>query len=395
MNIIIAGAGIGGLTAGLCLLKSGHQVRILEQSANFANSGAGIQCGANALHVLDYLQLLEPIQACAVSPLRAEFRNYQTGKALHHITYGAEYQRAHHLPYLHLHRADCQQILRQAFAQRSPASLNLASKVISYNETADSVTVKLDTGEQLECDLLIGADGIKSTLRQQLVQQLNQQSNHTRAKFTGNVAWRGLVPSERLPADFMPTIVSNFVGQGKHMVIYYVRNKTLVNFVGVVENPHWQDDSWVVNAPWQQLKKDFAGWHPTVQAVIDHVDKEQCYRWALYHHQPLPQWHSHRVALLGDAAHASLPFMAAGAAMAIEDARILQRAIDQSNKLSQALTCYQRNRQQRTKKVQNHSIAAGKLYHLKRFQTLAFKALKLTQPNEFLANYNANSIKLN
>jgi salicylate hydroxylase len=391
MKILVAGAGIGGLTAALCLHKTGHQVQLLEQAAEFSEVGAGIQCGANAIRVLDYLGLKDQIEAIAVDPLRADFREHKTGAVLHSLPFGQDYAQRHGAPYLHVHRADLHRILSNAFNARAASAVTFNATVASYNEQDDKVTVQTEDGRQFEGDCLVAADGVKSVIRDQLI-------GHREPVFTGNIAWRGVVPADRLPADFMEKTVSNFVGPNKHMVIYYLRQQQLVNFVGVVESDYWAQDSWTQKAPWQELKNDFAGWHPAVQAVIDAVDKDECYRWALHNHQSFSHWSSARVTLLGDAAHATLPFMASGAAMAIEDGRILQRSLDQVSNVEQGLKLYQRNRLARTAKVQAMSMQMGRLYHIKKPFLLrwAFKALSLLpgKKDQFLPNYDANTVTI-
>lgn len=391
MNILISGAGIGGLSAALCLLKSGHSVRIFEQATAFNNIGAGIQCGANTLRVFDYLGLLNEIEALSVEPERAEFRDYKTGDVLYQIPFGKHYRQLYQAPYLHIHRADLHQILRKAFLQLAPHGLEMNARVIQVDETPSNVSITLADQRTMTGECLIASDGIKSSIRSQLFEQ-------SPARFTGNVAWRGVLPAERLPKNFMDTIVSNFVGPDKHMVIYYLRKQQLINFVGVVENSVWTDDSWVSKSPWEELKSDFSGWHQSVQTMIEAMDKDQCFRWALYDHAPLNNWSTKRTSLLGDAAHATLPFMASGAAMAIEDARILQRSLDQAKNVTEGLLLYQRNRFNRTAKVQSTSKQAGKLYHIKNrlLQKAAFKALSLrsNSANAFLPGYDANTIKL-
>ena len=403
MNIVIIGAGIGGLTAALCLERAGHEVHIFERAPEFLDVGAGIQCGANALCVMRYLGLLDELRSLGVSPKGVEFRDYQSGKALYSMTLGESYENQYGAPYLHLHRSDLHRVLLQAFLDKCPDGLTLNAGVESYCEATESVKILLSNGTHYETQLLVGADGINSVVRKQLL-------GNRPAKFTGNVAWRGIVPVERLPEGWMDTVVSNFVGPNKHMVLYYLRQKRLANFVGVVENKQWTDSSWSAKAPWQELRDDFKGWHSVVNDIIDALDKDNCYRWALYDHQPLSNWSSKRVTLLGDAAHAALPFMAAGAAMAIEDGRILQRAIDQASHqslnqakpsdadLAEGLQLYQRNRFERTSKIQATSARVGRLYHFKNslMRKAAFTALKTfgAQQQAYLPDYDANTVKL-
>lgn len=391
MKVIIAGAGIGGLTAALCLTKSGHQVHLVERAAEFQEIGAGIQCGANALCVMQYLGVLDQLTRLGVSPKRVEFRDYQSGSRLHTMALGQPYKDKYGAPYLHLHRADLHGVLLDVFKQTNLNRMTLGASVESYNEESNSVQVILSNGQQLGADLLIGADGINSVVRTQML-------GESPAKFTGNVAWRGVVPVERLPSDWMDTVVSNFVGPNKHMVMYYLRQKRLANFVGVVENKTWTNNSWSAKAPWEELNNDFKEWHPKVRSIVDAVDKDSCYRWALYDHSPFHSWSSARVTLLGDAAHSTLPFMASGAAMAIEDARILQRAIDQASSTADGLQLYQRNRLGRTTKIQTTSARAGNLYHFKSslMRKAAFTAVKIlgARQEAYLPDYDANTVKL-
>jgi len=394
MRILIAGAGIGGLTAALCLQQAGHEVQIFEQSSEFREIGAGIQCGANALRVMDHLGLLQRLQETAVAPERVEFCDHLSGAVLYTAPLGQEYKQEYGAPYLHIHRPDLIAVLVDAFKQRNSGSdtaLHMSAQCSHFAEEPAKVVLHLQDGRHFEGDVLIAADGIKSALRQQIL-------GETKPHYTSNVAWRGVVPVENLPDNFMPKITANFVGPNKHMVIYYLRNQRLVNFVGVVESEHSDETSWVNRAPWQELADDFAGWHPTVQAVIDAVDKEQCFRWALYDHPAYRNWSTARVSLLGDAAHATLPFMASGAAMAIEDGRVLQRALDQTDKVEQGLALYQSNRFARTAEIQRSSRHFAKLYHINNrlAQKLAFKALKSIgrRKERFLPDYDANTVEL-
>ncbi|MBT8115509.1 MAG: FAD-dependent monooxygenase [Arenicella sp.] len=391
MKILIAGGGIGGLTAALCLQKSGHDVSVFEESSAFAEMGAGLQCGANALRVMDYLGLLGKIEKVSVAPQRLEFRDGFSGKPLYTTQLGEEYRERYGVPYLHVHRAHLHRVLEQALRHDSDGQLIMNARVKAYQQSAGSVEIKLADGRTFTGDCLIGADGVKSKLRHQLL-------GDTTPHFTGNVAWRGVVPADRLPDDFMDTIASNFMGPRKHMVIHYLHKRRQVNFVGVVENSDWREYSWVSKAPWRELKDDYKGWHPTVQAVIDAVDKERCYRWALHNHRPFENWSSERVTLLGDAAHSTLPYMASGAAMAIEDARILQRALDQAGEITAGFQLYQRNRFARTARIQKLSTRMGSLYHITNplLLKLAFKSLQLVpgKRESFLPEYDANTVRL-
>lgn len=405
MKVLISGAGIGGLTAALCFEKAGHEVQVFERSQALSEIGGGIQCGANALKVLDYLGLLPALKQVAVAPERVDFRDSKTGSTLYSSVWGASYQTKYGAPYWHLHRADLQACLLRALR----TDINLGSAVERYIESPDGISIELADGRVFNGDCLVGADGIKSAVREQLFNNdstnLTTGAKNALPKFTGRVAWRGVVPVERLPADFMQKIASNFMGQGKHMVVYYVRQEQLVNFVGVVPQVGFMSDadsrygrSWVEKAPWTDLKADFEGWHPSVQALINAVDKDRCYRWALHDHRPFDNWSSERVTLLGDAAHSTLPYMASGAAMAIEDGRVLQRALDQADSVAGGLQLYQRNRLARTAKIQTMSAHFGKLYHIQNsvMLKLAFNVLHSVGKRKegLLPSYDANTVHL-
>ena len=390
LKIIIVGAGIGGLTAALCLARSGHHVCLLEQAAEFKEVGAGIQCGANALHVFEHLDLLQTLKPLAVAPQRVEFKDYKTGRVLYEMPLGANYESRFHHPYWNLHRADLVSTLVSEVQLSERIDLHLNTEFRSYCESGQGIKVDTSQG-QFEAQLLIGADGIRSKIRRQM------QAEYT-PRFTGNVAWRAIIAVDKLPQNWMPTIVSNFAGPKKHAVLYYLRAKQLVNLVAVVENSKWHDDSWMASAPIDELRDDFSGWHKTVGTFIDAIESTSCYRWALHDHLPLKSWTDSAVVLIGDAAHASLPFMAAGGAMAIEDARVLDRALLANNNIQDALKCYQATRLPRTSKIQSLSRKAGAVYHFRNrlIRQAAFTGMRvMAKKNEsLLPSYNANTVKL-
>lgn len=391
MKILIAGAGLGGLTAALCLQQSGHDVDVFEQSPKLAEIGAGIQLSANAVKVIQHLGLQSELEKVAVLPESIDIRLFASGESLHRVQLGKYYCNQHGAPYYHVHRADIHRILAKAFLALKPNGIHLGKAATGFSEKDDGVALKTNDGSILHGDLLIGADGIRSAIRKQI-------TGDTPCNWTGNVAWRGTVPSSRLPKGFMDKVVSNFIGPGKHAVIYYLRNQELVNFVGVVANEHWKEEGWTIKSPWEELKSDYHGWHETVQMVIDAMDRDQCFRWALFNRLPIDNWSTQHVTLLGDSAHATLPFMASGAAMAIEDARVLDRALTQSSSVAAGLQLYQNNRLARTRRVQETSTMLGELYHLPNEQEFrnVFSNTKPedTRLEDWLADYDPNTVVL-
>ena len=206
-------------------------------------------------------------------------------------------------------------------------------------------------------DMLIGADGLKSVVRRQIF-------GDAPATYTGDVAWRVIVPIERLPKDFLEPVMTVFMGPGGHAVCYYVRGGALINFVGIVETDKPSEESWTVKLPWEELKADYRGWHPIIQTVIDAADRDQCFQWSLHNRPPIYNWSTTRVTLLGDSAHPTLPYLAQGAVMAIEDGAVLARALGMRDDIADALQLYQRNRVDRTAKIVTQSSENRRLFHL-------------------------------
>ena len=356
---LIAGGGIGGLAAAGLLLQAGHEVEVFEQAPELGEVGAGIQVSANAAHVLRHLGVLEALETISVRPLRTEFRLHDTAEVVSEIALGDSHEDRFGAPYLHVYRPDILRVLEERVREQSPASIHLNKTLECYEEDDQGVTAHFADGTTARGDVLIGADGIKSAVRAQM-------HGNEPANFTGNVAWRVMVPAEKLPHDFQPPIFVNWMGPDKHMVVYWVNGGKLLNFVGCVEKPEWIQEGWAIKAPWEDLKADFAGFHPDVQTMIDAADRDKCFCWALNNRPRLAFWSTGRVTLLGDSAHPTLPYMAQGAVMAIEDAAVLMRSFDEFDDLASALKAYELARIERTARIVNESTEHARLFH---FQT--------------------------
>ncbi|MEY3017998.1 MAG: hypothetical protein RL336_1133 [Pseudomonadota bacterium] len=393
-KILIAGAGIGGLAAAIALAQRGFKPVVIERATELEEVGAGIQLSANACHVLKSLDVLPLIKDSAVAPKRIEFRHYRSGEQLFSAPLGLIHRFAFGSPYFHIHRADLQQALAERLHQLAPNALQLGTQIETVSAGADSVDVCCVDRSQYHGRLLIGADGVRSSVRQQCFPSASQP------EWTGNYAWRALIPSSLLGEHFMPKQATVFVGPGRHMVLYYVRGGRWLNVVGVVENDQPSDlDSWSAKAPWLALQRDFQGWHSMVERVVNAVDKEQCYRWDLYRRSPMQTWHDGRVVLLGDAAHATLPFIAQGAALALEDAVVLARCLDKYADLDKALTRFELARMSRCHNIQARADHNMALYHGDESQLLSHFTAQMRAPSHYnfmagVYRYKANNITI-
>lgn len=368
-RMLIAGGGIGGLTAALCLAKAGFEVALFEQAAEFGEIGAGIQLSPNCTRVLHHLGLEPALRACAFLPEGTEFRAWKSGKVIGASALGKTVRDRYGFPYYHIHRGDLLRVLVEAAEGSSAIELNTASEVRGFEQhgrvriaVGGVGGIASDAGGTPssavhEGDALIGADGIHSAVRAQLF-------GDAAPRFTGNVAWRALVPAERLPAGLVRPMSTAWWGPHKHFVHYYLRSGTLVNCVCVVEKTGWEVESWTERGDFEELKRDFAGWHEDIQTLIDNTDRNSLYKWALHDRPPLPLWGKGAVTLLGDACHPTLPFMAQGAAMAIEDAAVLAGCLTTDDAVTAGLKRYEDLRRARTAKIQNGSRRNAKLFHL-------------------------------
>ncbi len=354
-TIIVAGAGLGGLTLALCLARAGFSVTVLEQENALGEVGAGVQISANGARVLYHLGLAEALQAVAFKPERGEMRHWQSGETLSSRPLGQASEAAFGFPYFHLHRADFHAVLADALAAVAPGSVHLGAKVTGFSQSGAGVTVTTEAGESVSGDVLVGCDGIHSAIRTQLF-------GPDAPRFTGCVAWRAIVPVGALPPGHVRPVSSNWIGRGGHFVHYYVRRGELVNCVGIIEQDEWQAESWSSEGAMAGFLDDFKDWHEDVQILMRQA--ESCYRWGLFDRDPMPEWSQGRVTLLGDACHPMLPFMAQGAVMAIEDANTLAQCLaSAAAAYPSALQRYEYLRRERTATVQQMSRDNIQFFH--------------------------------
>jgi salicylate hydroxylase len=353
-RILISGAGIGGLTAALALLQRGFDVDIYEQTATLGEIGAGFQVGANGAHVLFSLGLEEQLKAVYATPAGKEVRLWNTGQSWKLFDLGETSVERYGYPYFMIHRADMHAILVDAVRALKPDAIHLNKPVVGCEQTATNATLKFADGGTATGDVVIGADGVHSVLRDVLF-------GGSQPTFTGCVAWRGLIPVERLPEHLRRPVGVNWIGPGGHIVHYLLRRGELFNFVAVVERDDWTVESWTERGSAEECARDFAGWNEDVQTIIGQLDAP--YKWALLGREPMKSWSVGRITLMGDACHPTLPFLAQGAGMAMEDGLILARCLEQFADVETALKRYEAARIDRTSRVVRGSAENGKRFH--------------------------------
>lgn len=352
-RILIAGAGIGGLALAGLLAQRGLEVLVCEQSTSLGEVGAGVQVSPNAVKVLRALGLEDALQACSFEPEYFSGWDWKSGRALYKTPIRQVYEERYGAPYFHVHRADLHRLL----ASKLPESaVRLRARIATLRQEGGKVEVILANGERLEAHVLVGADGIHSAVRRALFGDMP-------ARFTGNMCWRGLVATDDLPAGLVPPTASNWLGPHGHVVHYYLRGGAIVNFVAVRETDQWSEESWTSPSSKAELMSAFAGWHPRLLALFERSG--DLFKWGLFDRDPLPAWSRDRVTLLGDAAHPMLPFLAQGAAQAMEDAYALAAWLElRADDPLQALRGYESERRERTARIQLGARARGRSTHL-------------------------------
>jgi salicylate hydroxylase len=355
MNVLIVGGGIGGLTTALCLAKRGIEVQVFEQAPEFGEVGAGLQVSPNSSRVLLSLGLRDALERVAFLPEGIEMRDWRSGRVLSSSPLGDAAEEKYGAPYYHVHRADLLAMLVEAACNDPSITLHTNSRIDHFEQHPASVVI-VNHGERYEGDLLVGADGIHSSVREMLF-------GDSPPTFTGNVAWRGLVPAERASDLGIQPNATAWWGPGRHFVHYYVRAGDLVNCICVVEKEGWEVESWTESGDIGELQREFESWHPSVTRLISAMDPGACFKWALFDRPPLPAWSKGRVTLLGDACHPTLPFMAQGAAMAIEDAAVLAGRL-RPEAIERSLAEYEGVRKPRTTSIQQGSRRNARVFHL-------------------------------
>jgi salicylate hydroxylase len=352
-RVAIVGGGIGGLTAAVALHRRGIEVEVFEQAAQIGEIGAGLALTPNAIKAYRALALEAEVAAIGFEADYQVLRSWNTGSVISRVPRKGAYTREFGAPYLTLHRADLVDVLRQQLPDRV---FHLGTRCIEVETSDKFARARFADGNESEADIVIGADGIRSVVRRSLF-------GPEAPRFTGCVCWRGLVPLDAFPAGVVSRDGTMYMGPRSHVIYYLVRGGELVNFVAHVESDAWAGESWTQECDRAEVMESYAAWHEPLLRLLGSADRY--YKWALYDRDPLDRWSKGRTTLVGDAAHAMLPYIGQGACMAIEDGYILAAAIVQMpDDLGGALAHYERLRMPRTRRAVLGARARGEEMHL-------------------------------
>jgi salicylate hydroxylase len=351
--VAIIGGGIGGLGAALSLLQAGFDVHVYERAGAVSEVGAGIQVSPNASRILHRLGLADELARMGVRPSHFHQRRWDDGRTLLRAPLGDTIVEAFGFPHYQTHRAD---LLAALVSTLPPERLHVGHRLTGLADHGDRVEARFENGTSVEADLLVGADGIHSEVRSILFGPEDPA-------FTGCAAYRGLVPAERLRHLDLEVTAQIWMGPGAHFVHYFVQQRRLVNFVAVVDQDRWTRESWTDRGDVADALAAFEGWHPQLHEILRAVD--ETFIWALFHRAPLERWSVGRVTLLGDACHPMLPFMAQGAAQALEDGATLTACLSRGrDDVPAALRLYERLRLPRASQIQALSTLNKTRFHL-------------------------------
>jgi 6-hydroxynicotinate 3-monooxygenase len=342
LSVAIIGAGMGGLASAAALRRVGIDVTVYEQAPRFTRLGAGIQIGCNAMRVLRVLGLESRLRAEAFYPRSWNNKVWRTGEVRFDMIFGESAEEKFGAPYLLAHRGD----LHAALASVVPAEcIRLSHKLVGLDETGTGVRLTFADGSTTQADAVIGADGVHSTVKRLLF-------GESTPNFTGRIAYRTVFPAKLLngyPIDDC----TKWWGEDRHIVIYYVKpDRSEVYFVTSQPEPEFRVESWSSKGDVRTLRTAYEGFHPQVQHVL--AACPDVHKWALVDRDPLERWADRHVTLLGDSCHPMTPYMAQGAAMAIEDAAVLSRCLEAIERegIAEALRRFEVTRKERTSRVQ-------------------------------------------
>lgn len=352
-GVAIIGAGLGGLTCAIALRQMGIAVEVYEAAERIEETGAGLTLGLGAQHVFRALGVQGAVAAKACPAGNLPFLHYGTGDPLMgalDLGDGMGDDGSANVV-RHIYRADLQKVLL-AELERLGGATHAGHRLVRFKQNSDTATAHFDNGEIASAEVLVGADGVRSAIRAQMVPG-------DEPRFTNHVAYRFLVPMERANPFMGLGRSAIFIGPQRTFNRYTMAQGSIVNGAALVETGEEVPEGWSTPAPLAELQAAFEGWHPDVIGLIGEAGS--IIKWGLYDRAPLESWSQGRVIMLGDAAHAMLPFLGMGAAMAIEDGYVLAQMLGQHNEVSTAFAEYEKRRIPRTSQVHHASKVQGQV----------------------------------
>jgi salicylate hydroxylase len=353
-HILIAGGGIGGMCAAAALLQRGFTVDVFEQADELREIGAGIQISPNGNRALDSVGAFDWLRQQSCKAERKEVRLWNSGKTWKLFDLGPLAVERYGYPYLTVYRPDLLKSVTDAVMRLDPKAIHLNSKCAGYEEKNGRVHLKLENGAIIEGDALIGCDGVNSMVRRCAV-------NDAPPRFPNMMIWRGVIPLQALPERMQASMAVNWIGPNGHCVHYPLRDGEIMNLAATIEKPEWDEAAWMAEGRKAQCHEDYAGWHDDVHTLIDAAPR--LLKWAYLVRKPLNHYTYGRATLLGDACHPTLPFLAQGAVMALEDGVVLARCLDKYDDVPTALMAYERARLERDNKMVQGSTDMVTRFH--------------------------------
>ncbi|MDG2242572.1 MAG: FAD-dependent monooxygenase [Rhodospirillaceae bacterium] len=355
LSVLVIGAGMGGLTAALALQKLGFRVKVYEQAPALAEVGAGLTISPNATRALEFVGLGPFMAEYADKPAAGALVHYRTGEALTKTQRDGSFLEQFGAEYYQIHRADLHDALAAAVRANDKDAIILNHTFENLTQDDNGVTAQFENGEAATGDVLIGADGSRSAVRGSIIDTVAP-------KFTGQAAFRGMVPAKAVAPYMTIANSTTTMGPGHIFTRYYLRHETMVNVVGIVKTEAWKEEGWSIRATQEEFLAEYQGWNEKVIGIIKAIPEDKLYKWALFDRDPIPEWTVGRATLLGDAAHPMLPFLGMGAAMALEDGVVLARCLEKYDMPKAAFAAYEDARQERTKGVLIDSRKQGVWY---------------------------------
>ena len=351
-RIAIIGGGIGGLAAALALERRGAETIVCEQSPALSEFGAGLNLTPNAVKALRALGVEDKIDGVGCGSEFLMIRSWQSGRVVSRMHRG-DFRRQFGAPNMSVHRADLLDILRGALKS---TEIRLNARCVAVEGRGGDAVARFADGSAIEADIVVGADGIHSVVR-------NSLFGADAPRFTGCICWRGMAPADAVPRDIASAEGAMWLGPHGHVVHYPVRRGELINIVAHYDSDAWTEESWTRECDVAEVTRTYADWNPALTRLFP--CSPRWYKWALYDRDPLPRWSRGRATLLGDSAHAMLPYLGQGAAMAIEDGYVLAAMVARhADDLDAALAAYERLRVPRSTAAVLGSRARARENHL-------------------------------